>query len=334
MIRGEPGTNEWTSTEFVMSIGEEVLIDDMTFSEPARILRLTSAAEEHLPILTVPIRTGVLASTDVLRAVATLARARDPRGLAAPSVTPLSTEERVAVARAGITRHGWARVWIDSQEYSTPFVDDWGFAALFAEDADRPTVEELRDVQLSADQLPPTPREFRTRRVKASIHMKESWVPWKGGWPFSGTLGNLAALLDPFTHQGVDDIKELIHLLWVDAGAYSAGQDVACISELRIHSHGNKSEILMGDNKIKSGDFESSGVVRPNTDTETLIKALKKLMCRPSKIIFDACSAAEGTLLQNISKNLGPDITVNGFSGVGLPVTEGDTNYVNGVKVP
>jgi hypothetical protein len=162
--------------------------------------------------------------------------------------------------------------------------------------------------------------------------MKESWSPFAEGFFGIHTAGNLLALLDPFTHQGVDGFRELIHLLWIDAGRYNVATKDTCISELRIHSHGNAHEILMGDDAIRDSDFQLDGMVNPNTPLSDLLDVLKRVMCKPSTIIFDACHAAEGTLLQNLSRNLGPNITVNGFTGLGDPLQQGNVNFVNGVQ--
>ena len=331
MAENQNSLKSFTSGEFLMMLSQEPVIDDSTFSEPAYILQLTRTVEDgQHPLLALPIRSSLKSAHDTLTAVIVLATARDQFIYRNSGFMRFAVDETIAIASSSVVRHGWASVWINGIHYATPFVDDWGFAALYADGNARPSLGELREIGRPPDQLPPI---LFTRRVSSSIHMKESWAPWAGGWPFSGTFGNLAALLDPFTHQGVDNIKELIHLLWVDAGAYSSGAEIACIKELRIHSHGNESEIRMGDDSITTGNFDANGVARAGTPVDALITALKKLMCKPGKIIFDACNAAKGTLLQNISKNLGSDITVNGFSGTGYPATEGDTNYVNGVKV-
>jgi hypothetical protein len=138
-------------------------------------------------------------------------------------------------------------------------------------------------------------------------------------------ISNAFALLNPFWKY-VHDIPELILRL-----RQSVGQG-DCIKELRIHSHGNRGIIRMGNDDLREGDFDANGRLI-NQVKQNMLNALKQLLCKPAKITFDACNRGS-PLLQNISKYLGPDVTVNGFNGTGNPITGGDLSYVNGVQQP
>src|SRR5262249_36212909 len=137
----------FTSGEFLMTVSEKLIVDHSTFSEPAHILRLTRTVEDGAhPLLTLPIRSCLVSSHDILRAVALLAAARDRCSHRNSDFMRLAPDEIIAVARSGIARHGWASVWINTRRYMTPFVDDWGFAALYADGDVKPTLGELREI--------------------------------------------------------------------------------------------------------------------------------------------------------------------------------------------
>jgi hypothetical protein len=316
-----------------VTVSPKPVVSLETFNEPAYLVDFAAVTPGGpRPLLRVPVRTVFEGRRDLERAVETLrlayraALARDMFGLGGWGAVEL-----VAVARAGIVRHGWATLHRRSGSYATPFVDDWGCYAAYGRRDERPPDDEIIE-RLRR----PVPFEGGTPILASksvSAHMEEDVFTSHTGkgdglehW-FS-PLANIGSFLNPFMHH-TRGIKDLIDTLYEDAGA-------DCIKELRIHSHGNRDLIRMGSDDIQSSDFDATGAIKPGKDQENLrklIDTLKKLMCKPSKIIFDACNAAQGDLLKNISKNLGGNITVNGFSGIGNPVSEGDTNYRNGAKV-
>lgn len=316
--------------EFLLSVDAQPVVDESFDGGASFHLRVAAPVDGRSEtVFLLPLRTSFKTSGDVSRAVFTLMDAAHRINRARASATT------IALAAAGLRRHGWATVRWGGATYSIPYIDDRAIYALVPQGAVRPSFAALRDAIAVPGSFPDELPRFDTRQVKSSIHMKESWSPFaEGMFPGVHTLGNLLALLDPFTHQGVDGFRELIHLLWVDTGRYNVGTKDTCISELRIHSHGNAHEISMGgEAKLADANFQQNGTVTPGTPLADLIDVLKRVMCKPSTIIFDACNAAQGTLLQNLSRNLGPNITVNGNTGIGDPLTNGDANFVNGVRV-
>lgn len=113
------------------------------------------------------------------------------------------------------------------------------------------------------------------------------------------------------------------------------------IKKLRIHSHGNKNPpkfynkkgpvIRMGDDNLSLYDFDGDGNPHSGLAKDFLI-SLKNVLTKDAKIIFDSCNQGSGELLKNISKFLGENITVIGFSGFGAPFIKGDLIFCNGVR--
>lgn len=114
------------------------------------------------------------------------------------------------------------------------------------------------------------------------------------------------------------------------------------IEELRIHSHGNKNPpklyfkngpvIRMGEDNLSLNDFDRDG--NPYSGpVEDFLMELKNAMAENAKITFDSCSQGDGELLKNISRFLGKNIEVSGFSGFGVPLISGDLIFRNGIII-
>lgn len=219
--------------------------------------------------------------------------------------------------RTNIVRHGWLTTYVSDGQYYKPFVNDHGVSFITYNASERPAASKLL---LNTTNNWPGPVMRSIKRHEVTVFMKEDidehWY---------SVFSDSFSFLNPFWHYTFD-IEDLIDILYEDAPGNQ------CIKELRIHSHGNRSSIRMGRDNIDISDFDATGKSRPGTETNDLILALKEKMCRPGTIIFDACDAAKGNLLRNISRSLGPNITVKGFTGTGNPLTDGDISYENGVK--
>jgi len=143
-------------------------------------------------------------------------------------------------------------------------------------------------------------------------------------------------------YKTVDDVPAQVE--YVDATFAQKG----CISRLNILSHGGKlvdastgteigSTITIGKQgeSIRSDDFDPAGNLTNSANaqaTKSLLDALKRVLCRGAKRFFSACNQGTGELLRDISRYLDNDVEVNGFSGLGNPVTSGDRTYVNGER--
>jgi hypothetical protein len=237
----------------------------------------------------------------------------------------------VMVARSSIRRHGLMTVFEEERVRSTYFVNDTGVMVWF--DGTGP------------GWLPPVDSEPPGRpiflanmdKVDLTIGVKDTadqnWFFW---------AENAFSALNPMVDytETIQDIIKLLHNVAVHAPD-------RCIEKLHIMSHGNAihargasgavtgSYIKLGEgttNDISSLEFDGSGNAIAGSNVEKLINELKRAMCPNGKIVFSACNQGVGGLLQNISKAIDKGITVNGFSGTGNPLTEGDLNFKDGVK--
>jgi len=339
----------YASKEIVWTISAEPIANLETFGRPAHIVSLRQALESGAPsFLRVPIESHCATSADLahalgcLRLTAAAVRQHGPWAVSENALQSLA-----ATARIGFARHGWATMWRGNQALSTPFVADRGCYRVFDRSEVRPSAAEIAEALGRPIVFPDLLPFFAQKRKEVSVHMGEDVLGGRhrgDGDLFEhlwSPLANLGSLLNPFMHH-CRSIRDLTDILYEDAGA-------DCIKELRIHSHGNSHVIRMGttdiidqheaDDRRAAGEagtqpsFGPGGMTIPDSDLARLIDALRKTMCKPSKIIFDACEAAAGTLLQDLSRNLGPDITVNGFMGTGNPLWDGDTNFRNGARV-
>jgi hypothetical protein len=177
---------------------------------------------------------------------------------------------------------------------------------------------------------------MKTKRHKnIAIFMREVVSPGHVDHVYSPFL-NILARLNPLWRYTCD-IADLVSFLT------TLPDSTGCVEKLRIHSHGNKNPpglsipfvgplIRMGDDNLSLEDFDSAG--DSTGSVKNLLEALRRIMRENGIIIFDACNQGDGELLKNISKFLGPNITVNGFSKrVGNPLTRGDISYRNGMRV-
>lgn len=153
----------------------------------------------------------------------------------------------------------------------------------------------------------------RSRPKNVVVFMKETVTLGHVDHIFSPLI-NIIAFIIPFWIYAYD-IKHLISLLLISKTK---------IQKLRIHSHGNKNPpnlrkpvngplIRMGSDNITEEDFSSTGVPKSEC-VKDFIKTLSIIMNNDSQITFDACNQGRGDILRNISKALGPNIMVNGFS--------------------
>lgn len=333
--------------EIVWAVSAEPIIGAETFGIPAHIVSLRRNGDGH-EFLRLPVKSSYATATDLAHAIRCLRLAVNTALRHGPGAARWELlQDLVSFARSGFARHGWATMRQGRHAFSTPFIADRGCYLVVAPDQERPPAQQLEEgfggPIVFADQT----AVFMQKQKDVSVHMGEDVVGGRhrgDGWLFEhlwSPLANLGSLLNPFMHH-CRSIRDLTDILYEDAGA-------DCIKELRIHSHGNTHLIRMdaddiidqheADRRRQAGEpgaqpsFGPGGTVTAGSDLAKLIDALKKTMCKPSKVIFDACNAASGTLLQDLSRNLGPDITVNGFSGTGNPVGEGDANFRNGSKV-
>ncbi len=339
----------YKSSELAWSVSTEAITTDETFDSPAHILVLRHGGPNGAELLRLPIRSNFLDARELALAIDGLRTAIEAtRYDGVPPRRLQLVQDLATIARGGIVRHGWATMQINNQNWATPFVADRGSYLIFGDGEPRPSAAAIEDEIGRTQPFRNQHALLNSKRKDVSVHMGEDVLGGKhkgDGWLFEhlwSPLANLGSVLNPFMHhcRGLRDLKDILN---EDAGA-------DCIKELRIHSHGNQHVIRMGDDDIidqaeatrrqNAGDasakpsFGTSGAPAAGSDLERVIDTLKKTMCKPAKIIFDACNAASGTLLKDLSRNLGPDITVNGFAGTGNPFTDGDTNFRNGVNVP
>ena len=244
--------NDDARGEFSLSVDVRPAHDKSFGDGASCALHVTAPiAGQSTTIFLLPLRSAFKNSDEISRALFTLMRAAHGTNQGQLSATA------TALAAAGLQRHGWATLRRQGRTYSIPYVDNRPIYALIPEGAERPSFGALSDASAIPNTFADERQQFDTRHVKSSIHMKESWSPFAEGRFGIHTAGNLLALLDPFTHHGVDGFRELIHLLWIDTGRYNVATKDTCISELRIHSHGNAHEILMGDDEIRRLRFSA-----------------------------------------------------------------------------
>lgn len=236
-------------------------------------------------------------------------------------------------ARAGFQRHGLATFYDAESTVSTLFVNDQGIMVRYnGELPDRPIVmANAAPVTSGGGGVPPV---LATVGEDVSIVFPDTFELGFSVHLFSWAVNWGAYLCPGFKYR--NDIAEAITETFDPLIA--AGK---CIKRLRIHSHGGKlvmpngtvvgSTICTGKTEmIRSDEFDLAGVPVPGTPTDTLLQKLKKVMCQPSEIIFDACNQGVGEMLKNISSFLAPSCTVKGYRDLGVPWGEGDVSYTNG----
>ena len=114
------------------------------------------------------------------------------------------------------------------------------------------------------------------------------------------------------------------------------------IKKLRVHSHGNKNPpklyfkkgpvIRMGEDNLSLNDFDQNGNSYAGPVRDFLAE-LKNALAKNAIITFDSCNQGPGELLKNISKAIGKNVTVSGFSGFGAPLIKGDLIFCNGMRI-
>ena len=96
------------------------------------------------------------------------------------------------------------------------------------------------------------------------------------------------------------------------------------------------SYILVGETEeLRSDDFGDGGNLLNNPhalQTKKLLDALKAALCPNGRLIFSACYQGTGGLLQHISTYVANQVSVEGFSGFGMPWAQGDMVYKDGVR--
>lgn len=150
---------------------------------------------------------------------------------------------------------------------------------------------------------------------------------------YSSIYNLIFSIKNPFWEYAINlnYLKTFIFIPTIERGKY--------IKKLPIHSHGNKNApglynekgpvIRMGEDNLSLHDFDSDG--NPCSDSvKDFLVSFKNVLFDNAKITFDSCNQGSGELLKNISKFLGKDIIVTGFSGFGAPFIKGNLNFRNG----